>query len=173
MSTVFATTEILLDLFSEFCRPLPVSVFSVILMPSGSYALPPTYNCSLCKELFQPLLAITAPSIDTYQVDQEDMEDRYLTATANSSTADDNAKVSILMEAILWLLRNDDALEYSEKLKDAVEHGIRARQDRVKQAKSGTKKGSKKQNNVESEHGLEWLNASSRRLELFVELLRS
>lgn len=74
------------------------------------------------------------------------------------------------MEALLWLLRDSDALQYSDCLQDAVVHGIQARQDKVKQSKGG--KGGKKQVDAESEQGLDALTASSKRLEMFMTLLR-
>jgi len=99
------------------------------------------------------------------------MESRYLIATANSSTVWDNVKVSLLLEALLWLLRDSDTLQYSVRLGDAVTKGIQARLDKVKHLKVG--KSGKKQLDAESEQGLTSLNTSSKRLEMFLTLLRS
>lgn len=74
------------------------------------------------------------------------------------------------MEALLWLLRDNNSLKYNVRLNSAVTKGIQARQDKVKQSKGG--KGGKKHLDAEAEQGLASLNASSKRLEMLMILLR-
>jgi len=119
--------------------------------------------------MFRSLLAAAAPRFDTNYIDQDDLEQRFLPAAANSLKAADHAKVSILLEVSLWLLQENGSLALSSGLRKAAEMGIRARQEKAKQSRMS--KSGRVETTRDYEEGLTWLEASSKRLELFMLML--
>jgi hypothetical protein len=138
-------------------------------MPTGQNALSASLTMSLCKEMFRSLLAAAAPRFDTNYIDQDDLEQRFLPAAANSVKAADHAKVSLLLEVSLWLLQDSGSLEPSSNLKKAVAAGIRARQEKAKQGR--VSKSGRVETTKSYEEALMWLDASSKRLDMFLSML--
>jgi hypothetical protein len=167
--SLFTNIDGILHLYSESLRPLPLLVFSAMIMPTGQDALSVSLTMSLCKEMFRSLLAAAAPRFDTNYIDQDDLEQRFLPAAANSVKAADHAKVSLLLEVSLRLLQDNGTLNPSPSLKRAVHQGIRARQEKAKQSR--VSKTGRVETTRDYEEGLMWLIASSKRLEMLVLLL--
>ena len=132
--TTFLDTEDLFDLYTEFLRPLPLPVFQPLVFSASSRQsswLGPNEQSGLDQMLLRPLLASAAPAYNDNALTQSDFERHYAQYAANTTSASDNAKVGLLVEDLLRLLWKNGDLVYSEKLRKAVEKGIKARTDKV------------------------------------------
>jgi len=126
----FLDTEDLFDLFTEFLRPLPLQIFAAFLSPPKPY-LSPSLAVSLNQMLLRPLLAATAQQYNENALSQAEFEVHYAPFPANSGGAEDNAKVSLLVEGLLRLLWSSGMLSLTARLRVVVETGIKARRERV------------------------------------------
>ncbi|KAL9078277.1 MAG: hypothetical protein Q9157_002792 [Trypethelium eluteriae] len=122
----FITLEDLLDLFTEFIRPLPTPLLSMFVSPPSHY-LSNHVQASLNRTLLRPLLGLSDSGVDTTQLDQAHLENDYLPRKANSTTVSDNAKVSLLVEGLLRSLLNRGDLHLTMTLQRATEWGVEAR----------------------------------------------
>ncbi|KAL9085717.1 MAG: hypothetical protein Q9165_007466 [Trypethelium subeluteriae] len=122
----FVTLEDLLDLFTEFIRPLPTPLLSMFVSPPSPY-LSNHVQTSLNRTLLRPLLGLSDSGVDTTQLDQAQLENDYLPWKANSTTVSDNAKVSLLVEGLLRGLLSRGDLHLTMTLQRAVEWGVEAR----------------------------------------------
>jgi hypothetical protein len=138
------TTSIgeLYELFRETIRPLPIPVFQLFINPSVTiYLIPIAFN-SIVQCLIRPLLSHDAPdpNNDDHTIEQPILEKCFLPFPANTSSLEDNAKVSILNEALLRLLNFVGGIEWTPSLEKSVEKGIAAREKKVTERKKGKKK---------------------------------
>ncbi|KAF2493231.1 hypothetical protein BU16DRAFT_563404 [Lophium mytilinum] len=120
----FSTADDLFDLYTEFLRPLPTSVFSIFLSTSK---LDPAAQSRLNTTLLIPLL-LTNPSEYYPLPNQSQFEEHYLPFAANTHSYGDNAKISLIFESIFIQMMKNDALQPSKGLRVAVENGVAARQ---------------------------------------------
>lgn len=122
---------------------------------------------SLTQLILLRLLPSTAPrpheisQDDTDNITQAVLEQCYLPFPANTSSAADNAKVSILVENLLRLLFREGVVCHTPSLDAAIEEGILARESKSKGDKRKKDNGMKKK---EEENDLEYLRSSSQRL---------
>lgn len=126
----FYDTEDLFDLFTEFLKPLPLPVFSALILPSKRY-LDTHLQASLDQMLLRPLLASSAPVYDDNSLTQEDFESHFAPYAANSTSVVENARVGLLVEDLMRLLWTEGGLQNSNSLRKAVEAGIKARKDKA------------------------------------------
>ncbi|KAI9745001.1 MAG: hypothetical protein M1835_002632, partial [Candelina submexicana] len=166
----FTPLPTLYDLYVENIRPLPLPTFSLLLSPSTPHLLRSSLS-SLSQLLLRSLLASNAPlpSTDDDEEDeltQQVLEKCYLPYAANTKRAEDNAKVSLLVEGLLRLSVRHGILVGTTGLKEAVDEGIRAREGKVRddgrRSKGGEKKGGEE---------MSWLNASSARMRALVGMI--
>ena len=162
---VFAIEPVLLDLCADPIRDLPLPLYAALIKGS-TLELP--FMSSLCKWQFQILLSNTPP-LHTKVMEQTELEQVYLPAAANSTSAVNNARVSLLLEQMLWRLAEGGGSITKGNLSKAITSGVKAR--RVKAAQSQGRRGSKTEDAAAHQTGLEWLEASSKRLELLVQML--
>lgn len=163
--TVFAIEPVLLDLCADSIRDLPLPIYSALLRGP---ALGWPFMSSLCKWQFQILLANTPP-LNTNGIEQSELEQIYLPAAANSTSAVNNARFSLLLEQMLWRLADGGEFMPKGNLGMAITTGIKAR--RTKAAQTQGRRGSKTDDAAAHQIGLTWLEASSKRLELLVQML--
>ena len=126
----FLDTEDLFDLYTEFLRPLPLAVFQQFVLPTKPW-LGPNSQASLNQMLLRPLLVATAPAYNENALTQDEFEVHYARYAANSTSAVDNAKVSLLIENLLRLLWSSGSLQATQKLRRLVEQGIAARKEKA------------------------------------------
>ncbi|KAK3698899.1 hypothetical protein LTR37_016776 [Vermiconidia calcicola] len=126
----FLDTEDLLDLYTEFLRPLPLAVFQQFVLPTKPW-LGPNSQASLVQMLLRPLLVQTAPPYNENALRQAEFEAHYAPFAANSTSYVDNAKVSLMIESLLRLLWSSGKVEYAPKLRRLVEQGIQARKEKA------------------------------------------
>ncbi|KAI9695273.1 MAG: hypothetical protein M1820_008735 [Bogoriella megaspora] len=122
-----APIDDLLDLFTEFLRPLPLPLFSMFTSAPSPY-LDSRIQSSLNRTLLRPLLGNSYTGSDTNELTQEQVENDYLPCGANSTAVTDNARVSLLVESLLRMLLQDGHLQLTTSLQRAVLWGIEARQ---------------------------------------------
>lgn len=125
---LFVDTEELFAIYTEFIRPLPLSIFQQFALPLRRY-LSPNLQASLNEMLFRPLLGTTSA---TGLIDQAEFERSFATSAATSTSATDNAKVSLLTESMLRALWTTGTLTPDlSQLKVLVEQGVKLRHDKV------------------------------------------
>lgn len=131
----FMDTEELFSLFTEFLRPLPLPIFQQFVLPLKPF-LSTDLQASLLEMLFRPLLG---SNNGRGKIDQNMFETSFAPHAAMTSSATDNAKVSLLAESLLRALwRSDNLLGDMGSLRVSIKKGIKAREDKV--AYDGRKK---------------------------------
>lgn len=94
----FSTSEDFYSLLTEFLRPLPVPIFSTLV--NTSYLDPGPLAC-LLQMLLRPLLAVSTLRYEIPFPTRTDLERYFLPHAAAGSSVADNAKVSVVLEALL------------------------------------------------------------------------
>jgi hypothetical protein len=90
------------------------------------------------------------------------LERCFLPFSANTSSVEDNAKVSLLVETLFRLLATHGGIECTAELVAAVDKGIKAREKKC----TGTRR--KKSGSSKDDEGMYWLNASAERMRLLL-----
>jgi hypothetical protein len=90
------------------------------------------------------------------------LERCFLPFAANTSSVEDNAKVSLLVETLFRLLATHGGIEYTPEIIAAIENGIKAREKKC----TGTRK--KKSASTKDGEDMIWLNASAERMRLLL-----
>jgi hypothetical protein len=103
--------------------------------------------------------AVSGRSSD--DLSQEILEKCFLPFAANTSSTDDNAKVSILVERMLRLSLKNFRVYHTPDLDTAIETGILARENKCKNDKRRRDNSARKK---EEENDRMWLIASGERL---------
>ncbi|KAL1886516.1 hypothetical protein Plec18167_000447 [Paecilomyces lecythidis] len=131
MPKTFMPLEELYHLFVENIRHLPLPAFQSFVSPNVLPHFSPAEHSTLCEFLLFRMRESDAPDTDEPYLNQKKLEECYLPWAANTTTAVDNAKMSILLESLLSLLAQDGLLSITEELKQAVVEGIQARTDKA------------------------------------------
>ncbi len=160
--TTFPDMEELITLFVEFIKPLPFPTFSAIIstasLPSAAAAslhspsdrvpsvqsqvFDPQTQSLLCESLLQRILENSAPAIrSNVLLSQAKLEEEYLPFAAGKNSADANARVSLLLEALTRCLAQLRVLKRTETLRSALNRGIEKRTSKVGDAKKAKKGG--------------------------------
>ncbi|KAF2155090.1 hypothetical protein K461DRAFT_291977 [Myriangium duriaei CBS 260.36] len=124
--TYFVDVEDLFDICTEFLRPLPVQIFAQFILPAATY-LDDDLHSVLIRNLMRPLLSVEAPVFRKAELEQADLERHFLPFAASRDNVTDNARVSLLNEALLRLLWKHDGLSVTPNLRKAVKTGCEAR----------------------------------------------
>ncbi|PYH90986.1 hypothetical protein BO71DRAFT_360296, partial [Aspergillus ellipticus CBS 707.79] len=159
----FTPLEDLYHLFAENIRHLPLPVFQAFISPSVLPSLPPAAKTTLCEYLLFRMRETAAPNSDEEYLSQEKLVHCYLPYAANTTSTSDNAKVSIILEALLILLADSDMLKPSTELDQAVQKGIDARAFKS-QRESRRDDGSQFADSIE----YAWLAESAERLRFLI-----
>lgn len=125
---LFTDESDLFDLYTEFMRPLPLTSFDLLLTSSK---LDPMAQIRLQTNLLLPLLSTRPPVYDDQPLTQSDFEHNFLPYAANANSNVDNAKTSLVLEALMMALFTSTGLQPTETLGAAVEEGIRARKQKA------------------------------------------
>lgn len=124
----------LFSLYTEFLRPLPLSIFQQFAMPLKPF-LSTNSSATLTEMLFRPLLGTDHDGV----IDQSAFESNFAPRAAITTSTVDNAKVSLLTESLLRALWKADVLsDGSASLRASVEKGIEAREEKIGPKKTGT-----------------------------------
>lgn len=164
----FTPLSNLFDLFCENIRPLPLPTFFTLMSPLQLAHFPPHTAIALTKFLLNSLIAASAPiPTDECPFSQETLVLCYIPYTANTSSIADNAKVSLLIEALLRIVDRHKGLSWTPRLQDAVDEGIPARE---KKAKTAARK--RDRNFATGGDERLWLTASAARIRSVVAMAR-
>jgi hypothetical protein len=158
---LFTNLEGFFDTYAEEFKSLPVAVFDVLVSTSR---LPPASQVALNTN---SLLPVTCGKVMKHAYDlpeQKHFEGEILVLVATNSFAR-NAKVSIIVEQLFIYMLDNDLLEPTDRLREAIEYGVRERQ-----AVYGTGAG-RRGNADEEEQGQVILQATSERLLGLLEVL--
>lgn len=137
------------------------------MSPSASSQIPTDVFVSLSQIFMERVLPNSAPKPQTVSgrasddLSQVILEKCFLPSTANTSSTDDNARVSILAESMLRLCLKNFEVVHTPDLVTAVETGILARENKCKNDKRKRDNGAKRKGEQEART---WLTASSKRL---------
>ncbi|KAI9758967.1 MAG: hypothetical protein M4579_002707 [Chaenotheca gracillima] len=173
LSANFTPLDSLYSIYSDHIRPLPLPTFSLIisptLFPEGSSFTTGALS-SLTQLILRSFITSSAPLPPVAygdDISQGILEESYLPYTANTNSAVDNAKTSLLIEALLRTVAYHVGLEGTPGLKEAVEAGIKAREAKAKPD------GRKKSGNVGDRDAFEtakwWMSMSSMRMRTLVQ----
>lgn len=124
----------LYHLFVENIRPLPLPIFQAFVSPYVLPELTDAQQSTLCELLLFCMRESSAPNTDEEYLNQDKLERCFLPFAATTASVVDNAKVSILLEALIILLAKDEKdkmLSVTPAFKEAVEKGILHRADRA------------------------------------------
>ncbi|KAI7918322.1 hypothetical protein M9X92_006952 [Pyricularia oryzae] len=162
--------EGLQDLYSDFCftlRSLHLDTFAAFIAPHGT-GLPLDSLVTVIRETMEHFQPKTAPKPS--RVDKAAAEGGFLTMalmekcylpTVASGGVDNNARYSLLVEALLRILWQAGQAPYTPELDDAVRAGVAARNDckggRGARAKESTRDDAARRVLVESGDRLEML----------------
>jgi hypothetical protein len=158
----------LASLIAEFVRPLPIGNFMQFTLPlTSNFSIDMQFTIS--EMLLKSLVAGDTPATDpSSSMTQDAFEKWYAPRAASSSSAVDNAKVSVLVESVLRNLWQAECLpiEKRDTLVRAVEVGIAAREKKAGSAKSKT---GKKHESDGAARAM--LQSSAKRLQAFIATL--
>lgn len=132
----FAPLDALYDLYLSHIRPLPTSTFMHVLSPLSLRGFESKAICTLLQFPLRSMISTAAPLPEGDGINQDILEDCYLVFPANTVSVADNAKVSICCEGLLWIFDKEMELQWSQDFEDAVEEGIKSREEKAKTTKS-------------------------------------
>lgn len=140
----FARVDELYEKFADHVRSLPLPMFR-LFVESHHADLPDDVRVSFLRMLIEEMLPRHHP--EPADVDPENasgtgvtvlvLQECFLPFAANKVTAEDNAKLSLALESMLWFVYSRIDVGYSPELRAAVEKGIRAREDNIKNKRGG------------------------------------
>jgi hypothetical protein len=151
-----------------------LQAFSHFVSPSNSSNFPVAVYVSLCQLLLLRLLPNNAPrpqsvsNRDNDDLSQDILERCLLPFPANTSSVEDNAKVSILVENLFRLFLKTCECYHTPSLDTAIEKGILARETKAKGDKRRKGNGAKSKR---EDSDLVWLKASGERLRSLLSLV--
>lgn len=122
----------------------------------------------LCELLLFSMLESAAPKSNQGYLDQDKLEKCFLPFAAANASVVDNAKVSIILEALMLLLAGNGLLHFRPSLENAVQLGLGSRIERAA-AESRRSQARKDQEPLETS----WLIESGDRLLFLMEVLQS
>ena len=129
----FIYIEDLYDIFTEYLKPLPLpyfrDFFATLTPTEGSYPTP--NHIALLVNTMLPFLAAPPNRPDIIGVTQEQLIKSYLPHAANATSLVENAKMSLLIEHLLFYMWTSSRLTPGPSLAATVEKGIRARKNKA------------------------------------------
>ncbi|PKS10027.1 hypothetical protein jhhlp_004652 [Lomentospora prolificans] len=145
MPKLFATLEDLHEEFALGMKELPLPLFTAMITPSSAHLMDKDYVVLLLRELLH--LFLPPKYLDPSKVDKEaDREGRItqeilarclLPHAADTSSVEDNAKLSFLLETVMMMLLEDGQLRPKASLTEAARAGIAAREKKAKVKRYG------------------------------------
>ncbi|KXG53095.1 uncharacterized protein PGRI_001450 [Penicillium griseofulvum] len=124
----FLPLDNLYDMFVENIRDLSLPLFQHFITPSNLPHLLPEAHSTLCELLLFVFRESSAPSSDNNYLTQAKLEECFLPYAAATASVENNAKVSILLEALMTLLHKSNMLSVTPSLVKAVRSGIARRE---------------------------------------------
>lgn len=123
MPKTFMPTDALYHLFVENIRHLPLAIFQTFVSPQTLPWMTADAQSTLCETLILRMRESAAPTSTDVYLHQQKLQEYYLPYSANTASAVDNAKYSILLEALIILLARNNALRNTPILRESVMTG--------------------------------------------------
>ena len=123
MPKTFMPTDALYHLFVENIRHLPLTIFQTFVSPQTLPWMTADAQSTLCETLILRMRESAAPTSTDAYLHQQKLQEYYLPYSANTASAVDNAKYSILLEALIVLLARNNALRNTSILRESVMTG--------------------------------------------------
>ncbi|KAK3333827.1 hypothetical protein B0T19DRAFT_440554 [Cercophora scortea] len=163
----------LYEKFADRVRLLPLPMFRLFI-ESHSTTLPDFAHVSLLRHVLDELVA-NHPSASDIDPDTDAqhgmsvlmMEKCFLPFAAGTITAEDNAKLSLVLENLLWFIHARHEIPYTASLRRAIGQGIKAREERVK------KRGAAATTAADVVAARDALARSARSLEVFIDIVEA
>lgn len=135
----FALAEVY-DAFSDLIREFPAPTFALYVSPPTLSTLAVEAQVSLLRRMLERYLPQAAPDptdidpdIDQHLgISTQLMTECFLPFAANNVSPDSNAKMSLILETLLMIIMSWGHAEWSEELQEAVDQGVRAREDKTR-----------------------------------------
>ena len=168
----FFSTRDLYQAFSDQVRNLPLPLFTLFVAANDD--LPDIVQVSFYRSMAEGLLPSNRP--DPGDVDPKTNNDNgfsaeimrqcFLPFAASRVTAEDNAKLSIVLENIMWYLTLEADIPEASGIQEAIAVGINARENKIKKRGAAASKA-----NGPDKLARESLQRSSGNLRLFASML--
>ncbi|KAJ5769976.1 uncharacterized protein N7511_002027, partial [Penicillium nucicola] len=129
----FIPLDELYHMFVENIRDLPLPIFQHFISPSILPHMSPAAQTTLCELLLFVMQESSAPRSDNDCLHQDKLEECFLPYAAANPSIENNAKVSILLEALMALLHKSDMLFVTPRLREVVERGVLKRGERAEE----------------------------------------
>ncbi|OJD29177.1 uncharacterized protein BKCO1_890004 [Diplodia corticola] len=117
----------LFDSYTEHLRPLPASMFGVLIRTS---MLPVPAQCVLAANTLLPLLPHSPPHYGIVPPSQAEWAEHFLPYAANTHSFADNAKVSILLQQVVQITLPE--MKWNRNWVEQALKGIRARKKKAR-----------------------------------------
>ncbi|KAJ5779639.1 hypothetical protein N7457_007359 [Penicillium paradoxum] len=124
----FTPLDDLYHTFVENIRDLPLPIFQHFVTPSNLPHFLPEAHSTLCELLLYVMRESSAPSSNNDYLTQVKLEKCFLPYAGATPSVINNAKISILLEALMTLLHRSKLLYVTNSLKTAVQAGIARRE---------------------------------------------
>jgi hypothetical protein len=131
--TTFPDLDDLLTLYVEFICPLPLPVFTRVMLPSLNNPLSTNLMIKLCERMLERTLEHLPKQSE--EMTQEILVEEYLPFTSSKNSADANARISICLESLVHCLTTTCVLYHTKDLIDAMETGIEKRTNKAQNSK--------------------------------------
>lgn len=169
----------LYETYETQIRSLPLSLFTAFV-DSTTSALREDSQISILQDVlfhYMPSSAVNPSKVDAERYDANGtspaiLERSFLPYAANTIAAEDNAKLSILLEELVKIVWTDGTEQFSEGFYGAVSKGIKAREAKIKRKAVGTR--GRRNGYIEEDPDSEARSAleeSSRRLRQLAQLI--
>lgn len=155
----------LYEVIVECIQPLSLREFSLFMSPAALPHIPAVAISSLAQAYLNRLLPLSAPRPADDDITQRNLERSFLPFAANTSSVEDNAKVSILVETLFRLLTIMSDIDPTPQLSAAIEKGIKARRDRCMGIQG------KRSARAKDEKNMVWLRSSADRMRFLLDFV--
>lgn len=127
-SSAFTDLEDLFDLYTESFRGLPLPAFTQFI---ATFRFPHGGLNALLLNLLIPYIPSAPKTLNIFSTSQETLVDSFLPYAANVHSSVDNAKMSLLIEALMSSMMREGRLKADENFSEAVEEGINSRKTKA------------------------------------------
>ncbi|KAK3692503.1 hypothetical protein B0T22DRAFT_15563 [Podospora appendiculata] len=159
----------LYEKFADRVRLLPLPMFRLFI-ESHSTTLPDFAHVSLLRHVLDELV-VNHPKTSDIDPDTDAqngmsvlmMEKCFLPFAARTVTAEDNTKLSLVLENLLWFIHARHEIPYTANLRRAINQGIKAREERIKRRGAA----------ADAAAARDALGRSARSLEVFIDIVEA
>jgi hypothetical protein len=124
----FVPVDDLYHMFAENIRDLSLPIFQHFITPSNLQGLTMEAHCGLCELLLYLMRESSAPPSNDDYLTSTKLQQCFLPYGAASPTIANNAKISMLLEAMITILHHENAISATPQLKNAAQAGIAHRE---------------------------------------------